>query len=197
MPIIPSSMSGESSLSASSTLHRPALVSPRNSFLPNRLSAIVDLSAEGKKAALGENGKPKVTDSPMLPSGLLEHLPLKELISRYNFESVTTRDVAALARDLYLRNEISADARDSLIQIAVAVSVLGHPNKLINFAGHVEKRGNETAVVVLSDPYSKPESVLPHYRHAKRVLKDLRSFVDSDRTQISTHLLARWPAQAK
>lgn len=196
MPVISSAVSKESSLSASTRRQRPTIISPRMSLPPNRLGSIVDLSSAGRKAALGEDGKPKVTNAPMLRSGRLEHLPIRELINRYNFESVTAIDLGVLAKELYLRKEISAEATNGLIQVALAVSVPGHPDKLIDFVGHVDKRTRETARRLPSDPYSKPESSIPHYRHAKRALDDLTSFVDSGRDRLSTKLLARWPVQS-
>ncbi|WP_420994302.1 hypothetical protein ACKI2N_010120 [Cupriavidus sp. 30B13] len=133
-------------------------------------------------AALDSRAQAKDIDNPELRT----NLPLRELMSRYDFNRITPRQMAYLATELYSRGEISEDATSSFIGIDISTVEgmdLDEPIDMVAFAKS-RLDCTEKDVRTGSKPYLA--WTLYFYRESSQTLADMVSFADSAREHIAS-----------
>ena len=118
---------------------------------------------------------------------------LRELLKQYDFRSITPRQLMHLGNELFNRGEISEEANghfsvanDLHEPMQPYKPIKMHPDKPIDVISHFEKmRGAiEEAARTNSGNYDYGIASMKHFT---QTFDDIRSFVESDRKEISTH----------
>lgn len=109
---------------------------------------------------------------------------LRSLLSKYDFNNITPRQMANLGGELFKRGEISDNVACSFIGVEKNTVVEMDENKPINMNKHFD-----LMLSIVTDAASKEtgwEFGLAYRQNASQALKDIQSFVKSDRLCLST-----------
>jgi hypothetical protein len=156
---------------------RFTLTSPQPAPEPANFSSKVTISEEAR--SVQASGKQKA-----VTAGSKKADELRALLSKYDFNNITPRQMANLGGELFKQGEISQDVACSFIGTEKDTVVELDENKPINMNKHFD-----FMLSVVTDAASKEtgfEFGLTYRQNASQALNDIQSFVKSDRLHIAT-----------
>lgn len=107
---------------------------------------------------------------------------LHSLIKQYDFHSITPRQMANLAGELFKRGEISNEAACSFIGVEMNTVVERDPNKPIDMVAHFKFMLDTVATAASGD--ATLSYAAANRKQASQALADVISFANSDRQHI-------------
>lgn len=163
--------------------HSSALIIPRPTVTTPQSVEVVSSSA--KITISNEARSALALDKQKILTGEAKKADeLRSLLSQYDFNSITPRQLADLGGILFMRGEISQDVACSFIGIEKDTVVEIDENKPINLNEHFDFM--LSAVADAARKESGWEFGLTYRQNASRALNDIQSFVQSDRLHLAT-----------
>jgi len=164
----------------SSALKLPTInVRPRvSSPVANNQVSTVSISEAARRKASAEK---TAVDQPAKDDPASE---LRDLVKQYDFHSITPRQMANLAGELYKRGEISDIATGGFIGVEKNTVVPMDENKPIDMVAHFQWILNNVEDAVQSD--SSLKDAVSFRREDSKALADIMSFANSNRQHVTT-----------
>jgi len=110
---------------------------------------------------------------------------LRELLKQYDFQNITPRQMRHLGNELFSRGEISEQANSSF-GVALDLNEPMPLDKPIDVISHFQKMNDMVEGLARTDS-ANFDYAIAHRKHLSQTFEDIRSFVESDRKEVSTH----------
>jgi len=162
--------------SSALTIPRPTVTAPQSVSMASS-SAKITISNEARSALALDKQK-------ILTGEAKKADELRSLLSQFDFNNITPRQMADLGGILFMRGEISQDVACSFIGIEKDTVVEIDENKPINLNKHFDFM--LSAVADAARKESGWEFGLTYRQNASRALNEIQSFVQSDRLHLAT-----------
>ncbi|WP_454721179.1 MULTISPECIES: hypothetical protein [Cupriavidus] len=161
----------------------PEVMAPKPSLSAAPASTVVDISNAGRLAASLDVSKASAdVDAPWK----LAKLSLRELVSRYDLNSITPRQMANLAVELGSRGEISDDVTSSFLGIEISKVERMDPNRPIDMIAHAKLMLDNVEESARAGSGTNLGFALNFYRESSKALADIMSFASSGRQRIAS-----------
>ena len=171
-------------LSSSLAESKPYLNASSSDTL-NPPSVTVTLSDEARQLASVE---PPIVSAEIAARGtnafIKSDTDLRELLKQYDFRNITPRQMTHLGNELLARGEISWEANINF-SVANNLATPMDQDKPIDLIAHFQTMNEGVERAARSD--SGYDYAIANRKHASQTFEDIMSFVESDRTEISTH----------
>ncbi|MDH3326441.1 MAG: hypothetical protein OEM38_06980 [Gammaproteobacteria bacterium] len=141
-----------------------------------RLGVSASISAEGKRA---------VVDYSLSFADVDKSLSTRELLKQYDFNNITPWQMTGLSAVLFERGDISVEASGSFINVQMDFGIEKDKNEPMDMVSYFKNKLDNVKTIARTD--SSFSYAVAYQQHTSQTLEDVISFIDSDRTEVSTH----------